>query len=543
LLLLLLLPYAYVLTILAVIFAVFGLLLWTIITGQGRDGATLRIEIAFAVVAAFFLRSIWVRVPLPKGLMLPGMQATSALLRITREIARTIRGPKVHAIIWTDEFDVSITAVPRLSLLGWPLHYYLKVGLPLMHALSPEQFRARVAHELGLFAGAHGRFRSWLYSYWFRWPPVLSVLTTRGRWGSWLFSQFFAWYVRFFLTYAETAARYHAYEADRSAADVTSAEVMAEALMRIDYGAYLEDQSWDEDYEKANTESDSYTYIADLLKRPMIDDDGWLEQILAERTYSYQLRPKLQDRLAALGQTAHVPAPIAHSAAEAYLAGDLPAVTKMLDHARQERMGPTWSEPDKSAQTVYETGIQLLRDDQEEGVALLERAMELNHLLTAGACAQIHAYYKRRDDIITAESYARRSTVHWKFYDNAFTERTQVSFIESFLPPDLPAREIELLRTELAKHDEIKEAYLVRKETNYYPDKPLHTLSLVLDRGWFNKKPADIAFAKRLPPATKQPPELYTFVLDHKNRRVGNAIRNVPHSLIYKNSAKNDGTK
>ena len=111
--------------------------------------------------------------------MLPEMQATSALIKITREIAGAIRGPKVHGIIWTDDYEISMAAVPRISLLGGPLRYYLKVGLPLMHVLSPEQFRACVAHELALFAGAHGRFRSWVYRYWFNWPPMLSVMTAR----------------------------------------------------------------------------------------------------------------------------------------------------------------------------------------------------------------------------------------------------------------------------------------------------------------------------------------------------------------------------
>ncbi len=227
LLLLALLPYAYVFAVLALPLAVFGLLLWTIITGEGRDGAIVRIEIALAVVAALFLRSIWVRLPPLKALTVPGLQATAALLRTSHELARAIRGPKVHAILWTDELELEIVPVPRLSLLAWPLRYYLKIGLPLMHALSPEQFRARLAHELGLFAGAHGRSRSWFYRYRFTWAALSSMLNVRRRGGSWLFNHFFKWHVVLFLNYANAAYRYHTYEADRCGADATSAEVMA----------------------------------------------------------------------------------------------------------------------------------------------------------------------------------------------------------------------------------------------------------------------------------------------------------------------------
>ena len=545
LVLLALLPYVYVFTTLAVIFALFGLVLWTIISGQGRDGAILWIEIAGAVMAASFLRSMWVRVLPPKGLSMPGTQATSALLKTTREIARMIRGPKVHAILWTEEFDLSIAAVPRLSSLGGPLRYYLTVGLPLMHALSPEQFRARLAHELGLSAAAHGRFRSWLNRSRLTWLPVLSALTSRGPGKSWLFSRFFAWYMKFFQVYARVANRYHVYEADRSASDVTSAEVMAEALLRINYAAYLDDAFWNEDSEEADKESDSYTYLADLLKRSLTDSEQkeWVDRTLRERTNGYQLRPSLSDRLAALGQTVHVPAPIAQSAAEAFLAGDLPEVTERLDQGRKERIGADWPQQDNKAPTEYESGTQLLREDREEGVALLERAMALEPNLTAPACAQLSTYYQRQNDVITANRYSRRSLNHWQLFEKAVAERTQVSLIETFRPHELSEFEVELLRKELAKHGDIKEAYLVRKEVTYLQEKPLHALGLVLDRGWLKQTPEDISFAKRLPPATKRPPEFYTFVLDYKNRRLGNIIRNVSNSLVYKIQPKNDETK
>jgi hypothetical protein len=364
------------------------------------------------------------------------------------------------------------------------------------------------------------------------------LLQVRGRWGSWLFSHFFRWYVPFFIDYAQAAFRYHEYEADRSAADVATAEVMADALTRIDFGSYLENESWEKDYDRADKESDSYTYIADLLRQPLSerDETEWLEQTLKETTSSYQLHPMLKDRLATLGQTARVPASIALSAAEAFLGSDLREVTERLVRARQERMGPIWSEPEKTSSPEYDTGTQLLREDREEGVALLERAMELDHNLTAAACAQLSAYYQRRGDVVSADKYSRRSMRHWQLYENAVAERTQVSFIEKFRPHNFSDLEVQQLRTELAKHEEIKEAYLVRKEVTYLSQHPLHALSLVLDRGWFNKTPEDISFAKRLPPATKHPPEIHTFVLDYKNRRLGDAIRSVPHALIFRRS-------
>jgi hypothetical protein len=545
LLLLALLPYVYVLTVLGVILALFGLLLWTIISGEGRAGAAVRIEIALAVVAGLFLRSIWVRVPPPTGLTLPEKEPTLTMMKIAHEVAGAIRGPKVQEILWTDGFSVSIGAVPRVSLLGGPLRYYLQVGLPVLHMLSPEQLRAHLAYELGLFAGAHGRFRSWLGGYWFSWSPLLSALTSRGRWGSWLFSRFFAWYVPFFLAQTNDADRFHTYEADRCGADVTSAEVMAEVLLLFEYAPYVEDMAWDEDQEKANEESGSYTYIADLLRRqwPESAKERWMDHVLEQTTKRHQLRPALKDRLAALGQTVHVPAPIAQSAAEAYLGEHLPAVNERLVQDVQERMAPDFVALDGPVPTEYELGTQAQREDREECVALLERAMELEPNLTVPACAQLATYYLRQGDVVIANRYSRRSTQHERLYDKAIAERSQVSFIESFLPHDLSESEVQQLRTELARHKEVKAAYLVRKEVTYVPEKPVHALGLILDRGWLRDMPEDISFARDLSLVTEHPPKLYTFVLDYKNRRVGNMIRNVANSLIYKNPAKNFETQ
>lgn len=562
LLLLALLPFAYVFIVLGVILTIFGLLLWTIISGEGRDGPILRIQIALAVVAALFLRSIWVRVPAPKSITTPGSHPESGLLTTAHEIARKIRGPKVDAIQWTEEFDLSITPTPRFSLLSWPLRYYLEVGLPLMQALSPEQFNARLANELGHFAKTHGRFRSWVYRHHFTWMSLSAALKNRGRWGSWVFSRFFDWYVKFFLKYSASAFRYHEYEADRCAADLTTAEITTEALLRISHGAQLEN-----DYEEdRKAETDSYTFVAELLKRSLVRGEAkeWLECELEGETLSYQVRPVLKDRLAALGETVRVPAPVAQSAAEAYLGDDLPQFSEQLKEAVWEQFGPTWEgpedeepstgsrdrdellrrsqQPDFTADEALELGRQLLEEDEERGVAFVTRAMELDPDWRQYVCTTLSNYYSRKGDIITAHRYNQLVEIEADLYQKANAERTQVSFMESFKTHDLSEWEMQMLLSELTKHRQIKEAYLVRKEVTYVPRKPHHALGLVLDRPWFGSA-EEFSLNDRLRPARKYPPEIYSFVLDYRNRRLGNIIRNVANSLIYQRSDQNSETK
>jgi Zn-dependent protease with chaperone function len=57
--------------------------------------------------------------------------------------------------------NASVVQIPRLGVFGWSRNY-LTVGVPLLDAVTPEQFEAVLAHELGHLARAHGRFRTWI---------------------------------------------------------------------------------------------------------------------------------------------------------------------------------------------------------------------------------------------------------------------------------------------------------------------------------------------------------------------------------------------
>ncbi|MBA2645193.1 MAG: hypothetical protein H0U81_00205 [Pyrinomonadaceae bacterium] len=90
------------------------------------------------------------------------------------------------------------------------------------------------------------------------------------------------------------------------------------------------------------------------------------------------------------------------------------------------------------------------------------------------------------------------------------------------------------MRQQLMGYGEIKEAYLVRKELKYFPEKPLYALCVRLDLPW-HKQAGDkeSEFIQHLVSAVRVPGELYCVALNSENKRMREIMRGVPNSLIY----------
>jgi len=161
------------------------------------------------------LRALWVKFPEPQGLRL-GRDVAPRLFATVEEIRRLLRAPKIDVILLTHEFNAGVADVPRKALLG--TKRFLSVGLPLMQALNPQQFRAVLAHEFGHVSANHGRFASWIYRIRQTWGQLLARPEAQKRWGVGVFVRFAKWYAPLFNAYTFVLARAHECEADRSAA-------------------------------------------------------------------------------------------------------------------------------------------------------------------------------------------------------------------------------------------------------------------------------------------------------------------------------------
>jgi len=300
------LGYAFVLLVLALAAAAVGLIAWLTV-GTGRlNFWVLKFGWVLLALAWVVGRALWVTIPAPEGIELRREQAPR-LFALVDELTAALGAPRFHHVLLDDEYNAAVAQVPRLGPLGWHRNY-LVLGLPLMQALSPEQFRAVLAHELGHLSGNHGRFGGWIYRVRQTWFQLLSRLEQEGRWGSGLFVKFFNWYAPYFNAYSFVLARRHEYEADEAAARLTSPRTAAEALMTVEVkGSYLSEKFWPEVFRQAEAQAEpvggAFAGMSRALRSRLAPQEtsGLLLRALSRETGYDDTHPSLAARLAALG--------------------------------------------------------------------------------------------------------------------------------------------------------------------------------------------------------------------------------------------------
>ncbi len=297
------LGYTYVVTICLVLAG-----LWiAILVVMARHPNYLAIKLLLVVggLSYVVLRSMWVSLGRPQGIALT-RRAVPELFGLIDEIATRLRCQKFHEVLLVDDFNASVWQVPRLGLLGW-YRNYLVLGLPLMQALTPDQFKAVMAHEFAHLSGEHGRFGGWIYRVRKTWYGLMERLDADRRFGSFLFTGFFGWYAPFFNAYSFVFARANEYEADRCAAELVGVEATGTALIQVCLkGRLLEEKVMPEIYRSASLRDKPPDYLETAVKclRGSIPNEWatrWRRQALLTPTGTGDTHPSLADRLKGIG--------------------------------------------------------------------------------------------------------------------------------------------------------------------------------------------------------------------------------------------------
>lgn len=257
-------------------------------------------------LAAAILRTFWVSIPVPEGHALADDDA-QPLRSLVDEVRRSMNGPPIHHIHISIHLNASVVQRRRFGLWG-PRINYLIIGLPMLIAITPEQLRAVIAHELGHLRGRGSTFHAWLYRVNQTWALLAGPFTE----GSALRRIIMGWFVQRFGAHLATSTlavrRLHEYAADRISAEVVGPLTTARALLRVDFAGHrLAKRFWPAVIREAGRTplppADIFGRMAGFLaSRPEPEVVRcWRQREHRSRTPVTSEHPSLVDRLEAVG--------------------------------------------------------------------------------------------------------------------------------------------------------------------------------------------------------------------------------------------------
>jgi Zn-dependent protease with chaperone function len=311
------------------------------------------LAIKLILVVGFFLwmllTALWVKIDPPGGTEIEARQAPE-LFTTVDGLRRRLSAPRFHHTLITDDFNAGVVQSPRLGIFGWTRNYLL-IGLPLLKALTAEQFKAVLAHEFGHLAKGHGKVSTWMYRQRLRWSRLLAVLDTTESRGSFLFKPFLSWFAPYFNAYSFPMGRANEYQADATSARLTSPQAVAQALTGVSVvGCYLAERYWEQIHQQADQQPQpNFAPYFAMGQGVAAEIDAslaqvWLDQAMAEQTSSADTHPALNDRLKAIGQPPRLALPTVGQAADRLLGGALQAITESFDRRWRDSISCSWAE-------------------------------------------------------------------------------------------------------------------------------------------------------------------------------------------------------
>ncbi|HEU5040854.1 MAG TPA: M48 family metalloprotease [Gemmatimonadales bacterium] len=507
--------YLYILLVIGVFLATLAFIGWGVVTRRplvALVGFLIGLPVVRAVTAA--VRALAVPPVVMDGLEVSPAEAP-ALHAMVDEVRRRIRSPHVRRIVVGPAVNATAMQHPRL-LLFRPRND-LHLGLPLLVSLTSDQLRAVVAHEMGHFSRAHGRFTAWVYRTRMSWLRMVHALHTRGT-----APMFVYWLARRYVPRLDamslSVARQQEFLADRCAADAVGTRVAADALVAIELLSRFHDEVfWPALRDRLEGDPESvrpYRAIAAELRGWNPGPSGWLEEALARGPQPDGTHPSLVERLQALGEAPRVPPPAGDRAGDVYLGDRLPGLAARLDEDWVARYGDAWRsrsadllaarerlaelraladrsvaerveegklverlEGSTAAEPLYrsahlagsaaaglELGRLLLDRGDEEGVAVVEAAMQADDTLVVAGCDLLIPFHLSRGRLHDAERCRTRASRHAMQRRLAAEERDAVTPVDRLVPHGLAERELAGVREGLSRRPEVSGAWLARRE-------------------------------------------------------------------------------
>lgn len=505
-----------------------------------------------AIVGVFLfvvIRSLWVSVAPPTGIKVSSDDVPE-LFTIIDHLSQKLNSPKFNHVLITDDFNAAVVQRPRLGILGW-YESYLMIGLPLMQSLTVEQLTAVLAHEFGHLSKNHGRTANWIYRQRIRWAQLFTEIEQKASHVDIIFRPFLKRFVPYFVAYSFPIARANEYEADRTSAELTSPEIVAETLSTVNViGLYLEENYWPKIFNQADTLShpnvSPYTGYVKQLSDDIAKENThqWLNDSLRMQTNFEDTHPSLSDRLKSIGQTAKVRYALNGQAADLLLGKKRTEIAAEFDQKWQVQILDTWKnyhqsiqekkeylaqlndkmdhnfeisleerfdkieltdeiahQPDRAFQLIQQLhqeepenaranfiyGRYLIQQGNPQGIVCLEKAMQLDEFAIFKSCELLYQYYDKQGDISNAAKYQQRLEQRAELEYNAMNERESVSAKDPLCAHNLSRDQLNDFLGQITRFSNIKQVCLVKKQMTFLPHLPCYVMGFSIKQGFMGK--------------------------------------------------------
>jgi len=417
------------------------------------------------------VRALFVRLPAPQGRELKRAEAPALFAALDRMRA-SMGGPRFHHVLVVDDLNAAVMQRPAFGLVGWPRNYLLLglplleclgpdealavVAHEYGHlAGSHGRFSAfiyRLRHTWGTVQAYVDHFQGWL-------GRLVAPLV------GW-----YAPYFNAYTWVLARADEYRADAASAELVGAHNAvhALKRVNLVRPLYQRFMQ-QTYERTRDEATPPADLPARWAAQARSGHADDDAqagqlhrWLSDALDREGHVTDTHPTLRARLDALAGDAHglPPAVDGPSAAEAWLGTGAAALRAEIGSGWASGIASAWQERHAEFQSqrarlgelralpgrdtdqdiemlrlaldlepdtdwrdafavfnaahpdhpvgLYFEGLARLAQQDDDGLALLDRAMDLDGEAIKPACERAHAYLAERGDKERAETYAER---------------------------------------------------------------------------------------------------------------------------------------
>lgn len=282
-----------------------------------------------------------------------------ALFDCIDQVQRAAAGPVMDAVFIDNSLDASVDVMRRFGFFGAPSRWMI-IGLPLMQALTVDQFKAVIAHEYGHVVSTQDKTVAAIYQWRALFLRLRDVLHVRRGAGDGLFARachaLADRIVPFFDRLTKPLAREAELNADAVAAKLVSGQTTADALLRLHLAArYVSDVFWPSVDKHARTCAQPnvaplrHAQKAFARMRTWPRHDAWMREILARETDPADAHPGVAERIRAM-QAAPRLAPLASVAASSLLGARYDQLRSDFDTDWRRDVAARWQSTHEGAQ-------------------------------------------------------------------------------------------------------------------------------------------------------------------------------------------------